>query len=622
MTVLFRASTVWRLFLFILLEIIFSILVPVPAHSDSIKDVDVARLGREPAWLRLLHFDDNAFQSTILDSNFFLSSRGRQDPLAEMMALLEAAETPVRTEGHPRCRFPARYFWLGNRLSRPSLRIIPSQCHRLHGWLKKNYADSISLLLVGGYFGNPASLFGHAILKLNAQNGESNLFDATLNYGALVPPKEPIFLYITKGLFGGYTAGYSDRYFYTQDVVYTHTEARDIWEYELNLSKDQIYFVLLHIWEIVGKKKRYYFLTRNCAYELSRVVSIGLGENLSEPPRLWYVPVDMFNQLQNKSKQRKKNGLYPFVRRVIYHPSVERVLVSMYNQLDPLLKRKADAFMLDAGKSPIDVVMQGLDIKQKIKLLDFLFSYQHFIYIKEMPNPPPEISDLKNKLLVQRLKLPPTVSKDSVIAERPSPAAGAQPLVFAAGAMLQHSKNSLLLNLTFFSRESTGLNSLNGDELTVFDIVASAGGNNLTLEYVDYLRILHHATQPFPTEQRWSWRTQLRTIKTKLKKYDHQFYFGVGKSVQQGDMLFYGLLTPSLHSEKPIVRFRPELGIIFPLNSRLKGQFVVGYENQREGWRWVGTSRINFNLNRRFSVMLDYFNEDSKSFMLKVRSHW
>ena len=45
--------------------------------------------------------------------------------------------------------------------------------------------------------------------------------------------------YIVKGLSGFYEAGFSDKYFYNQDLTYTDTEFRDMWEYKLNLTPYQ-----------------------------------------------------------------------------------------------------------------------------------------------------------------------------------------------------------------------------------------------------------------------------------------------------------------------------------------------------------------------------------------------
>ena len=66
-------------------------------------------------------------------------------------------------------------------------------------------------------------------------------------------------LYILKGLTGQYQSGYSDQYFYNQDLTYRDTEFRDMWEYELNLTEEEKELILLHIWEITAKKYDYYF---------------------------------------------------------------------------------------------------------------------------------------------------------------------------------------------------------------------------------------------------------------------------------------------------------------------------------------------------------------------------
>ena len=49
---------------------------------------------------------------------------------------------------------------------------------------------------------NPASVFGHALLKLNTDQADdrAGLFDLTVNYGALVPENESAVQYIINGI--------------------------------------------------------------------------------------------------------------------------------------------------------------------------------------------------------------------------------------------------------------------------------------------------------------------------------------------------------------------------------------------------------------------------------------
>jgi hypothetical protein len=119
---------------------------------------------------------------------------------------------------------------------------------------------SISLYLIGGYFGNPASTFGHAVLKFNSDSTDqpNPLFDVTVGFGALVPENEWSVRYIAKGIFGGYDARFLDKYYYSQDLVYSRSEFRDIWDYRLKLPREDQELLVFHVWEVLGKNFDYF----------------------------------------------------------------------------------------------------------------------------------------------------------------------------------------------------------------------------------------------------------------------------------------------------------------------------------------------------------------------------
>ena len=141
---------------------------------------------------------------------------------------------------------------------------------------------------------------------------------------------EPTLIYIFKGLTGGYEAGFSDKYYYVQDLVYSNTEFRDIWDYQLNLDEEQKLFLLLHIWEIVGKKFQYVFTTRNCAYEVSKLLEVILKEPIVHSANAWYAPVESCHGLRSIDDKKKKEGTKPLIKNVVYIPSDQMVIYAHY----------------------------------------------------------------------------------------------------------------------------------------------------------------------------------------------------------------------------------------------------------------------------------------------------
>jgi len=618
--VLIRAPISWGLFLLFC----FCLLCSQSVYAKpALTDASIEKLAGHSQWFRLLHYDIASGQGTFLTENFYLSPRGRNDPSAELKATLDALNTTVTEKSHPRCRFPARYAWLAEQLQQPQWKAIPPACQKLQQWLNENPLSSVSLLMVSGYMGNPASVFGHAILKLNTVNEGHDLFATTLNYGALVPPKESTILYIYRGLSGGYQSGYSDRYFYTQDVVYTNTEARDIWEYELNFEPEQIRFLQLHVWEITGNKKQYFFLTRNCAYELARVIDVILDTPLSQPARAWYVPAELFNRLHDLDQRSLANRGISLIKNIHYHPSAERKLIHEYESLNAGLSQRAKQFLSRPEPDQINLALTELTLLEQQQLLDFLFSYQHFLFIKESPEPSQETLALKHALLVKRLSLPPSPLSDNRPTYRPSPSQQQQPAIIGIGAIREQGGDTKpLLKLTAFTQEPTGQNPLNGGELTVLDLHLSLESDQPVVQSLDYVRIFQHALSPLPMASPWSWRLQLRTEREINKSYDHQIYFGFGRSKKLDRALLYGLLTPSVHSQSPILRLRPEGGFLLPLQDTLRLHLGVGVENTQSDWQTTATGTLQYSPSRAFSLLIEYRREAESSWQLMLRSHW
>ena len=209
------------------------------------------------------------WRSEIQNPSFFLDPDDNVNPAAELRKTLEALLSPVESipNNHAQCRFIARFNWLKTKLNFSENSLPNVRCSRFEQWVDLKKIDSISLIFVSAFMGNPASMYGHALLRLNYLEDYKgrNLMAPTFSYGASVDPEDSSISYLFKGLSGGYQGKYADQQFYNFHHEYGETELRDLWEYELNLSKEQQRRVIFHAWEmLVGKVKfSYYFLTDN-----------------------------------------------------------------------------------------------------------------------------------------------------------------------------------------------------------------------------------------------------------------------------------------------------------------------------------------------------------------------
>ncbi len=342
------------------------------------KDID--NLAASNGWKKLLHHNSSvttgaASVSKILSEEFFLSPNGSSDPAAELRATLVAMLEPVSApDSHARCRFPARAAWLQkNGIELPSFNFLIS-CPAYQKWIREGQITSLSIVLASGYLGNPASFYGHTLLKFN-RGGErsSALLDETLNYGAIVDKTDGPIAYVLKGVFGGYEAGFSHIDFYFHEHNYGNVELRNLWEYRLNLTKDEVDFVIAHAWEVLGKKYTYYFFRENCAYRMAELIEIVDGLEIIPPNRPYTVPQSLIMQINEVNR----NG-QPLVSKVIFHPSRQSRFYQRYQQLDQQEKRLLADLVTSEGVRQ-SAMFDSLPPESKARVLEILLDYYRML---------------------------------------------------------------------------------------------------------------------------------------------------------------------------------------------------------------------------------------------------
>ncbi|MCW5211599.1 DUF4105 domain-containing protein [Desulfobulbus sp. TB] len=568
----------------------FDVNTPIKISQKQLQE-----LALDPVWLKLLHHKDG--QTEVLTDDFFLSPQRGQNPEAELLATLDAYSHPWsakdNNDTHARCRFPARYFWLSQHLSLPDYSPQPPQCTRLSKWPLPDQVTSTSLFLVSGYLGNPASVFGHTLLKFNtdSQDDQAGLFDLTVNYGAVVPENESTLRYIIYGIGGGYQAGFSDRYFYTQDLVYSRTEFRDIWDYQLRLSDQQQQLLIFHLWEILGKKFTYYFFHKNCAARLAELLELILEEPLLDNARFWYAPVEIFHHLEGIDQSRQERGKNRLIQSIRFIPSIERTLYHRFEQLKKEEKQAVQT-VIEKGTKALQESLEQVDTKQQSAVLDTLLAYYNYRLVEDAPNPAEVIQQGKKDLLLARLRLPPRTVPLEQPPELTSPAKGVPPLLTGIGIGHSQARNSYLrIHLAPFTQESVGRNSLGGDEVTVLDTVVGIRENGFFVDRFDLLRIRKLKTNHALRHEKNSWSWQLRTGLESVEEdgvaeQDFFFRFGAGRAQKFGNgITAYALLEASAHTEQPYARLFPHIGVLTDfgwVKSRIYGGASLSYQDHLE----------------------------------------
>jgi len=212
-----------------------------PYLRELIEQAMQAKLADEREWHVLLHYQPNLFGKGVTsmqdDPGFFMAPTGKTDPQAELAATLAqffSDELVGRSKQQAQCAFVARYHWLKEKLNFDDRRLPPQLCERFTRWFNEFNAQSISVIFPTGFMNNPASMFGHTFLRIDAkgQTPQTRILDYTINYAAEVPPNAGP-EYAIKGIFGGYRGHFSTIPYYLKVQEYRDIENRDIWEYRL-----------------------------------------------------------------------------------------------------------------------------------------------------------------------------------------------------------------------------------------------------------------------------------------------------------------------------------------------------------------------------------------------------
>jgi hypothetical protein len=608
----------------------FTILFPMILSSNTIKynikeNVTISNLAKSSIWKKLLYFDK---KSEILTNEYFLSKKENLTLENELIKTINSykLKNSNNFNNNPICKFPARYYWLSKYIDFPNYEMINNKCKDLKKWSLIKDTQSISAILVSGYLGNPASTFGHSFLKINTKNKENvnNLFDLSINYGALVPENENILKYIFKGIIGGYEAGFSDKYFYTQDLVYSNTEFRDMWEYELNLSIEERNFILLHLWEIIGKKFDYYFLDKNCGYRISQLLDVIVKEPVLKNSKYWYAPVETFHQIEEINDKRSKNN--KLLKNINYIPSKQKKIYIHYQRLTTrektIVKRlKDEKFNL------IKSELQKLNPSTQINILDFLIDYYKYLEIKNEDNK--KITSLKNKLLLLRLNLPISKKKEIKVENRVTPAKSNKPMILSLGAAYSKNKNFYSqLGFSVFAIESIGKNHLNSDELIVLQTKLGLDNNKEYgfLDSFDLIKIKKLKTSQIDLDEDnlISWKLNIGTKRVEEKDsniYNSFIKADMGKAFKIKNLTSSFMINSTIQSSYPYLEFMPNIGIDLDFN-KLKTAVVYGlkinpYNTEKNDYLKIDTQ---LNINNTFAISNSF--EKDKELQYSINFKW
>jgi hypothetical protein len=252
----------------------------------------------DETWLRLLHFDASKGESRIDSEEFFLSPKGKENPEEERQATIAAMRSDQGAFGpenlHAQCAFPARKIYL----KKAGIELPERSCPKTEDWLEKLDAKRATLVYASAFSGNPASMFGHLILRLNGTNPTQShdLLGYGIAFMARIDPEDNPLTYAFRGLTGGYPAFFNNNTYYEIVGTYNNTESRDLWELGLDLSGVELTFMASHVFELMQfATYEYFFLDENCAYQLLALLEVARpGLQLLDYTDFFVLPIEAF----------------------------------------------------------------------------------------------------------------------------------------------------------------------------------------------------------------------------------------------------------------------------------------------------------------------------------------
>ena len=297
----YGASRSIYLFFVILLPLLSSspLFGAVPNSLDRYQALAVEkRLASSRGWEVLLHYRTvgKGQESLVDDPRFFLDENGKTDPSSELAATIRGLFASADMgDKHPQCQFPARTAWLGKELAFDYAELPRPVCGELNETLKAISPRSAVLVFPSAHNNGPASMFGHTLIKVGS-SFKSELLSHAVNYAAHATDTNGL-LYAVKGIFGLYPGYYSILPYYEKLKEYGDLEHRDVWEYQLNLTQDEVRQMVLHTWELKDIRSDYFFFDENCSFNLLFLLEaarpeLRLAEEYWDRSAFWVIPAD------------------------------------------------------------------------------------------------------------------------------------------------------------------------------------------------------------------------------------------------------------------------------------------------------------------------------------------
>lgn len=397
------------------------------------------------AWLKLLHYQQHfgGYQGLVENQEFYISPVGRNNPEEEMKAEIVAFGT-----GKEKCRFPARFNYLR---AQGKVQGDLLECEEYQQFMRDVQPNGITVLFTNAYMSNPASLFGHTLIRIDTARKGTQMLAHGSNFGANSGTEYGV-MFALKGLFGGYQGVYSVSPYWEIINTYNNIENRDIWEYNLNLTDEEKLKFVNHLYEMRQAKIRYYFLSKNCSYMILELLeAVRPTLNLTTQYPVWVIPLDTLKTIQNEPDLVKSENYRP----------------ARYTQIQAMIEAMTDEQYAAFLQMIKQHNFEAAELSDAEKAVVYEAAYQYFQYEYTVGNMPlAEYRQSSFGVLRRRSALPAGKNPKSK-GENPALSHDSMQISVSGGEYRQESFEELEIRPAYTALTDSSLGLVKGAEISV-----------------------------------------------------------------------------------------------------------------------------------------------------------
>ncbi len=536
-------------FLFVLL-LLSSLLCATSIPTALLNQIQSQQLYQSKVWKKLMHYRQG--ESEIDDPRFFFSTQGKKDLKAELIATIEhLINDKSDDENSTQCIYPSRTAWIVEQLPQLNDHISHPKCTKLHHDIQTLNAKQITLILASAHINSPASAFGHTFLRVDA-NPDTPLLSYAINYAAQTN-EDNGFIYAYQGLFGGYHGLYSVEPYTKKLKTYSDLEQRDVWEYPLELTQEEIDRLILHVMELQHFYADYFFLKENCSYNLLWLLEVAKPNlELTSKFTIKAIPIDTLRAIDQSN----------LIKETLYRPSKRKKILALTQELqdEPLAIEFATSqeqnlstiALLSPTKraKALELASQLLQVRHAKGELDQK-KYQHS-FLKLL-----RARSQLGKVPHQAIS-PPTPPREGHDSTRLSLSYGKEQEFEARVKIAYHD---------VYDNEA---GYISGAYINFLDTAIDYNNQKLTLKELNLLDIRSYAIQEgifHPI----SWQVATGTKRLFNQELNAYLQVGAGITLGQDQLFGYLMLTPTLyyrHDEQ--LSMATQMGMVYNPSSKLK----------------------------------------------------